>query len=339
MPRLLILSDNQKNINIRAGKKSQLNYSIKKIIHNCMAFFDFYCYKTQLTRYINDDIMYRYENAESGFSGHKYCKQGVDCVEETTEQVAASSSPAAEQSSAGSEIDLRVILGVLKKNILPLILVTAIFAAGFFAYSKLFIKKQYSAFSVLLVNNKTENATVYNNTEITAAQNLADVYSIIIKSASVLQPVIEDKELINNFSQHRNMTYEKLRNSLNVSSVNDTQVIRISINNVDASYAKALIASIVSRVPDTIKEKVKSGSVNIIQPAKIDNNGKPVSPNATRNAIIGALIGFVITLAIAFIREFTNNTFKTEEDITNSLGIPLLGLIPAVDTKEFNKNV
>lgn len=261
-------------------------------------------------------------------------------MEETTEQVAAVPSVGTtEESSSGNEIDLRVILGILKKNILPLILVTAIFAAGFFAYSKLFIKKQYSAYSVMIVNNKNENTKVINNTDITAAQSLADVYSIIIKSASVLDPVIGDKKLIDNFSQHSTMTYEKLRNSLNVSSVDNTQVIRISINNVDASYAKALIESIVSVAPGIIKDKVEAGSVNIIQPAKIDNNGKPVSPNATKNAIIGALIGLVLTLAIIFIREFTNNTFKTEDDITNTLGIPLLGLIPAVDTKEFDKNV
>ena len=31
--------------------------------------------------------------------------------------------------------------------------------------------------------------------------------------------------------------------------------------------------------------------------------------------------------------------FKTEEEITDVLNIPLLGIIPAVETKEFNKNV
>ena len=266
-------------------------------------------------------------------------------MEETTEQIAAvpaiSAASASEtsESSSGNEIDLRVIFVILKKNILPLILVTAIIAAGFFVYSKFFIKKQYSADAVLIVNNKTENTNTVANTEITAAQSLADVYSIIIKSAAVLQPVVEDEQLKNTFPQHRTLTYEKLRNALKVSSVNNTQVINISINNVDASYAKALIASIVDKAPAIIKDRVEAGSVNVIQAAKISNNGKPVSPNVTRNTIIGALIGFVLTLAVVFIREFTNNTFKTEEDITKSLGIPLLGLIPAVDTKEFNKNV
>ena len=50
---------------------------------------------------------------------------------------------------------------------------------------------------------------------------------------------------------------------------------------------------------------------------------------------LGALIGFVITLAVVFIKAFFRNTLKTENDITNTLGIPLLGIIPEIDEKEF----
>lgn len=238
-----------------------------------------------------------------------------------------------------TEIDLRVVFDVLRKNIIPLILVTVIFGAGFFTYSKLFITKQYSASAILIVNNKNKDNTVINNAEITAAQNLADVYAIIIKSDAVLQPVLKDEKLRNEYSKHSNMTYEKLRSAISVSNVNSTQVISITMTDTDASYAKDVVACIVDKAPEIIKDKVEAGSVNEISEAKIDNNGKPVSPNSTRNAIIGALIGFVLTLAVVFIRELTNNTFKSEEDIVNTLNIPLLGIIPAVDTKEFNKNV
>jgi capsular polysaccharide biosynthesis protein len=33
-----------------------------------------------------------------------------------------------------------------------------------------------------------------------------------------------------------------------------------------------------------------------------------------------------------------NNTFKTEDDILNTLNVPLIGIIPEVDGKEFNKS-
>ena len=64
-----------------------------------------------------------------------------------------------------------------------------------------------------------------------------------------------------------------------------------------------------------------------------------MSPSTKKYALIGGLIGLVLTLIVIFVREFTNNTFKTEDDISRTLNIPLLGIIPSVDEKEFNKNV
>lgn len=229
------------------------------------------------------------------------------------------------------EIDLRVIFNVLIKNIVPLIVVTVIFAAGFFVYSKFFITKKYQASATLIVNNMANDKTTATSSELTAAQSLADVYAIIIKSDTVLQPVIDDLKL--------NMTYEQLRNSITVSTVNSTQVISISMNHEDAEYARRIIEAVVKVAPDIIKDKVEAGSVKVISDARIANNGRPVSPNTTRNAIIGALIGFVLTLAVVIIQEFTNNTFKTEDDVARTLNIPLLGVIPEVDEKEFNQNV
>ena len=202
-------------------------------------------------------------------------------------------------SRAEKEIDLRVLWGIIRKNLIPIILVTVLFAGAFYTYSKFFIKKQYEA--------------------------------VLIKSDAILGPVIENLDL--------NTTAESLQKSINVTSMNSTQVIRITMRSTNASYAKEVIAEIVKVAPPIIKDTVEAGSVKVVSDATISNNGAAVSPDSRRNGIIGALVGLVLILAFVFIREFTNNTFKTEDDVLNSLGIPLLGIIPSVDTKDFNKNV
>lgn len=227
------------------------------------------------------------------------------------------------------EIDLRFIFEILKKNIIPLVLVTVIVGAMALFGSMIFIPKQYEADAMLIVNNKQSDSQVINSGEIVAAQNLAEVYSIIIKSDTVLQQVIDDLKL--------NMTYEQLYKAISVSSVDSTQVISIKMRNTDPDFAKEIIADVVKVAPDVIKDKVEAGSVKVISEARISNNGNPVSPSLTKNALFGAIIGFVITLAIVFIKAFFRNTLKTESDITNTLGIPLLGIIPEIDEKEFAK--
>lgn len=231
--------------------------------------------------------------------------------------------------SSGKEIDLRVVFGIIRKNIILIVLVTVVFAILFFAYSKLFISKQYEASAVLIVNNISESSSTVNNAELTAAASLADVYSIIIKSDAVLNEVINNLNL--------STTPEVLKKSINVSTVDSTQVINVSMNSTRSEYAKQVVEEIIKVAPPIIKDKVEAGSVKIISEARISNNGAPVSPNSSKNAIIGALVGLVLVLAFVFVKELANNTFKTEDDIINSLNIPLLGIIPAVETKEFNR--
>lgn len=229
-----------------------------------------------------------------------------------------------------TEIDLSVILEVLKKNVLPLILVTVLFGAGAFLGTNFFIAKQYKASATLIVNNKANNSNSgYNSNEIVAAQNLADVYSIIIKSESVLQPVIDKMEM--------NMTYEQLKSAITVSTVNSTQIIEVSVLSTEPEFAKKIVENVVKVAQPIITDKVEAGSVKVIDEAKISNNGNPVGPNASKNALIGVAMGFVVTLLVIFVKEFFNKRFKSETDVTNTLNLPLIGIIPQVDGKEFGK--
>ena len=117
--------------------------------------------------------------------------------------------------------DLTVLLKAIKKNILPLILATVIFGVGSFFGTQYLMEKQYKASAMIIVNNKASEASGFNSAEIVAAQDLASVYSIIIKSDTVIDKVIKNLKL--------NMTYEQLVGAITVTPVNSTQVIQISM--------------------------------------------------------------------------------------------------------------
>lgn len=227
------------------------------------------------------------------------------------------------------EIDLGVILRVLKRYFILIIIVTLLFGAGTYVFSRFVITKQYSASATLIVNNKSSDKTTYNTAELNAAQDLAEVYAIIIKSDTVLQQVIDNLNL--------NMSYTQLNKCVSVSAVNKTQVFRITMTYPDAEFAEKVMEEIVKVAPPIIADKVEAGSVKVISEAGIDNNGNPVSPDSRRNAIIGALVGLALVLAFIFIKELVNNKFKTEDDVINTLHVPLIGIIPEVDRKEFHK--
>lgn len=225
--------------------------------------------------------------------------------------------------------DLTVLLKVVKKRIVPLILVTVIFGLGSFFGTKHLMQKQYKASAMIIVNNKASEASGFNSAEIVAAQDLASVYSIIIKSDTVIDKVIKNLKL--------NMTYEQLVGAITVTPVNSTQVIEISMIGSDPSDCKDIVAEVVKVAKPIISDTVETGSVKDISKSSIANNGYPVGPSASKNAVLAAFLGFALFMMIIIIKEFFNKKFKSEDDIDTVLNLPVIGIIPAVERKEFSK--
>lgn len=56
--------------------------------------------------------------------------------------------------------------------------------------------------------------------------------------------------------------------------------------------------------------------------------GAPSSPNYRLNLIVGAVIGLLAGVVVAFISNYFDTSIKTLEDAERSLGLPVLGVIP-----------
>lgn len=231
--------------------------------------------------------------------------------------------------SDGDVIDLTVLFHTLRKYIVLLIVAAVVCGVGAYFYTEYFIPEQYKASATVIVNNRASDSQYIYPSEISSSQDLAELYSIIIKSDTVLEQVIDDLDL--------NLSYEQLRNSVTVQTVSSTQVVEISMVGSDPEYIKKIVAKFVEYSKPMILEKVEAGSVKDLNEAAVSNNGNPISPNKSKNAMMGGIAGFVIVAAIVLLKELLNTKIKSENDVTNTLNVPLLGVIPAVDRKEFNK--
>jgi tyrosine-protein kinase Etk/Wzc len=79
-----------------------------------------------------------------------------------------------------------------------------------------------------------------------------------------------------------------------------------------------------------IQESGLIEEVKIIKPAL--EPGQPMNmPNTLMNTVTGAVIGLVIGLVLALIVETMDTSLGTIEDVEDILGVPVLGVIPAVD--------
>lgn len=215
-------------------------------------------------------------------------------------------------------IDLRELLSTIKKRFWIVILTTVI-AVGISVVVTNRNKVQfYQAKTTMIVNIETyENQSVLTSDQISAGQKLAVLYGEIIKSRSVLQPVIEKLNL--------EMTPQQLAGMISVSQVNETHIMNLAVTDTDPDRARDIANTIPGVFTEEVKRTLKANGVEVLDPSL---GGYPIVSNSSNKVAIAGVLGVMIGLFIIFLIEFLDNKVKTPQDMEKYFNIPVLGVIP-----------
>ena len=117
----------------------------------------------------------------------------------------------------------------------------------------------------------------------------------------------------------------------------DPALRQAQIQNTLALYQQ-IYSSLLTSYENVRLSRLRS-TPNIIQIAKARLPDEPVSPQPVRSGMMGTLAGIFITGAIAFLLEYLDDTFKTPEDVTQRLHVPVIGLIGEFERRKSKKRV
>lgn len=215
-------------------------------------------------------------------------------------------------------IDLREYLAIIKKKAWIIAAITAVttFVSAFLSFFVL--SPVYEAKTTLIVNTDQKNDDTITGDEFSVTQRLAVTYGEIIKSRTVLEPVIKNLGL--------DITYEELSKMITVSPVKDTQIINISVQDTNPLKAKDIANSIPEVFTKEVKRITKANSVEVID--KAVEPLSPIKPNKLMNVLIAFVLGIMIGLFVVFLIEYMDNKMKTPQDVEKHLDLPILGVIP-----------
>ena len=224
------------------------------------------------------------------------------------------------------ELDLKELFSIFWNKKGYIAIIVAIFIVIGMVYTMTFVSPKYkSETSLLLV--KTGNATTTTDgttteaitqTDVTLNQKLVSTYSELIKSKSVIREVIQNLNLLE--------SEDAIRKSVTVSSVKDTELIKIVVTNDNPQTAKIIANEIANVFTEMVAETYKINNVNIIDAAEAEE--QPYNINHAKDVLIFAFIGFVVAVVYVLIANMLDNTVKTAEDIEKSTGLFVLASIP-----------
>lgn len=174
--------------------------------------------------------------------------------------------------------------------------------------------------SIILVNKSTDNnsnATI-TQSDVILSQKLVSTYSQIVKSKKVLNQVISNLRL--------EYSYSELSRLVNVSSVSDTEIIKISVSNESPELAASIANNVAEVFKTEVSEIYNLENVTILDKAEVAKS--PYNIKIVKTAGISVVGGIAISVMLLFVLFYFDTSIKSSEEVENKLGLPVIGTIP-----------
>ncbi len=223
-----------------------------------------------------------------------------------------------------NEISLLDLFKILRSNLVLIILSTLLIGiiAGLYAY--LVADPQYKSNAYVMVQVQTGTGTE-DSFDLVNAQRLMATAADLISMPIVLEQVIDDLNL--------DITAKQLESSLTVTSSTTSYFINISYLSGDPLLSERVVNSVIDEAIAFANTNVAILKDNIIRTSTAQE-GVYDSPNKVLYIAIGIILGGILGVGIAFVKELFNNTFRTKEQLEAAFGIQVLGVIPEFEVKE-----
>ncbi len=226
-------------------------------------------------------------------------------------------------------ISLQELFSILRKSFWRILALTIVAALISFAVSSFLIKPTYQADTQILVTPKKQENNIIDAQQVQSSVTLVNTYRVIIKSPAILEKV--QKEVSNAPS-----SVSALNNMITVESEQNSQVINVSVQSKDAALASDIANSVANVFSEDIPKLMNVDNVKVLSVSGIPTS--PVSPNIILNTAIAAVVGFLLGVGLAFLREVLDRRIRTEEQVQQILDLPVLGSIPDIDSKVFKSS-
>ncbi|MHB8589523.1 MAG: tyrosine-protein kinase domain-containing protein [Candidatus Dormibacteraceae bacterium] len=216
---------------------------------------------------------------------------------------------------------------VLRRRLWMIVIcpIVAAVAAGVVSFG---LPSIYEAQVVVLVRPAQPLASTDPTVAALSADQISSTYASLMTERPLLESVIADLGL--------KTRWDALAPSITVTPEPNTTILDVRVQNSNPTLARdvanRLVADFIAEVKqiqqqETQLPNARSGdNLVVVSPAVVPD--RPVSPNRARNVATAFGAGLLLALAIAYLLEFLDQSIKSDEELTERLGLISVGHIP-----------
>ncbi len=231
-----------------------------------------------------------------------------------------------------TELDLRDYIKTLRKRIW-LILSIVVLSSLITGLVSLFVLEPVYEASTKLIVNQSRTDIGLSELDINTVNlniRLIDTYKEIIKTPAIMNKVAE---------QHPEwkLSSAQLVDKVQVSSVNNTQVMTLIVQDLSQSKAANIVNAISNVFIAEISTLMQVDNVFMLSEAVVLTNPQPVKPSPVLNIAISFVVSLMISIGIVFLFEYFDDSIKSEQDVLKYLNLPTIAMIPKVKPEDLSK--
>ena len=220
------------------------------------------------------------------------------------------------------EVDLKELVFVLLRG-WKLILLLGIIGGTigfFFAVNR---PNVYKAEMLMIVSKDGDfSADSLNEGELSVNRKLAATYTEIAKNSVILKNIIKKYDL--------NITLKELQNDVTISSVGNTELLRLTYKNSDSVLAVAVTNEIGNQFMLKVRDIMSFQNIKVVELAEIET--EELSQKRDLIIMIISLVSsVVIGCIISLIIEIISGKIYKIKDIEKTLKVSMIGSIPILN--------
>jgi len=220
-------------------------------------------------------------------------------------------------------VELKDYIRIVRKRWLIILAVMLVVVAGA-ALATVLSPKVYEAQTRLFVSTSggSDSGALLSGSNFT--QQRVKSYADVITTPKVLDPVIATLGL--------HTTAAKLGDQITATVPLDTVLIEVAVSNTDPKVAAAVADAVGQQFTLTVAdlESVSKGNSSPVKVSIVSAPTTPVtpiSPKPTRNLALGVVLGLLLGLGLALLRDLLDTTIKGEKDCAEVTDATVLGAI------------
>ncbi|MBR5322032.1 MAG: hypothetical protein IKU48_00600 [Clostridia bacterium] len=218
-------------------------------------------------------------------------------------------------------VDLKAYFEKLLKNWLIIVLCCVIGVSAAFIYSEFFATRMYQS-SVKMSVRESDWSQGITSVGVEVAGEMIENCFVVLEDSVMFEKVAKtvNQELDTNYSA------AQINSWVSYSRVGESVFFRVNVRTPDPELSAVICNAVIAVAPEMIVQYVANIPVVPVDDAKINYN--PVSPNTSKNVILGFMVAFVLICGIIFLVVYFDKTVNDEEKLKERYDISILGVIP-----------